>query len=122
MPTQIAVPEKFELYMSDLDNHLLVENHGDGVVIHASRDNVPERRKASFIRHLAAEGYVPDRYEWFGEPQAEPYAGVRWVVDPSWSERDPEVERRAQRRQWAVTLILVAAYVMVHCMVPPHVL
>jgi hypothetical protein len=94
MRTPNELPHLSRHYITDLDNHILVENHGGGVVIHASRDNFPERRKAALIRHLATEGHIPDRYEWFSEPQAEEFFGVRWAVDRSWSENDPQIERR----------------------------
>ena len=122
MRTQIPVPESFKLYVPDLDNHILVENHGDRVVIHASRDNVSERRKTSFIRHLATEGYIPDRYEWFCNPRADDFFGVRWVVDVSWSENDPQIERRARRRELGVILLGLAVFVMLRWWVSPHVL
>jgi hypothetical protein len=122
MRAQTATPEKFELYIPDLDNHILVENHDDRVVIHASRNNCSERRKASFIRHLAKEGYIPDRYEWFCEPRVEEFFSVRWVVDCSWSESDPQIERRARRRELGVILLGLAIFVMLRWWVSPHVL
>jgi hypothetical protein len=123
MRMEIAIPERFKLYIPDLDNHILVENHGGGgVVIHASRDNVSDRRKAAFVRHLAREGYIPDQYEWFCEPRAEELFGVRWVVDRSWSESDPRIERRAWRRELGVTLLGLAVFAMLRWWVSPHAL
>jgi hypothetical protein len=80
MRTEIAVPRRVELYVADLDNHVLIENDGGGVVISTSRNNFTDKRKAFFVRHLAAEGYIPDRYAWFSEPAADGFSGVRWVA------------------------------------------
>jgi hypothetical protein len=89
MRTQIAVTQKFELYVRDLDNHVLIENSAGGVVISATRDNFSDQRKTFFIRHLAAEGYIPDRYEWFSEPSADGFFGVKWITGASASEHEP---------------------------------
>jgi hypothetical protein len=80
MHTQISVPTKFNLYIPDLDNHILVENNAGDVVISATRDNFSENRKMFFIRHLSAEGYIPDRYKWFTEPAESGFFGVKWIV------------------------------------------
>jgi hypothetical protein len=80
MRTEIAVPEKVEFYIRDLDNHVLIENSAGGVVISATRDNFSDKRKTFFIRHLAAEGYIPDRYEWFSEPAGDGFFGVKWIA------------------------------------------
>jgi hypothetical protein len=79
--TEIALLKKFEIYLPDLDNLVLVENTPDGVVISATRDNVPDIRKGFFIRRLAAEGYIPDQYEWFSEPAEDGFLRVQWIVD-----------------------------------------
>ena len=121
MRTQNELPHQSKHYISDLDNHILVENHGGGVVIHASRDNFSEQRKASFVRHLATEGYIPDCYEWFCEPRAEEFFSARWVVDCSWSESDPQIERRARRRELGVILLGLAVFVMLRWWVSPQV-
>ena len=80
MRTEIVVPEKVELYIHDLDNHVLIENSAGGVVICATRDNFSDKRKTFFIRHLAAEGYIPDRYAWFSEPAGDGFFGVKWIA------------------------------------------
>jgi hypothetical protein len=121
MPTQITGPRNFKLYIPDLDNHILVESHGGEIVIHASRDNFSEQRKASFVRLLAMEGYIPDGYEWFCEPQAGGSFGLRWVVDCSWSESDPQIERRARRRELGVILLGLGVFVMLRWWMSPHV-
>jgi hypothetical protein len=98
MRTQIAVPERFELYLPDLDNHLLIENSEGGVVISATRDNVSDKRKTFFIRYLAAEGYIPDRYEWFPEPSEDGFFGVKWIARAALDHN--QAERHYLRKWW----------------------
>jgi hypothetical protein len=80
MHTETVVPTRSELYVPDLDNDVVIENSVAGVVIRTTHDNFSERRKRAFIRHLAAEGYISDRYEWFSEPSEEGFFGVKWVA------------------------------------------
>ncbi len=80
MHTEIALPTRSQLYIPDLDNHILIENNADEVVISATRDNFSENRKIFFIRHLSAEGYIPDRYKWFSELAESGFFGVKWMV------------------------------------------
>ena len=96
MRVQQETPTEFEFYIRDLDNLVLVENSPEGVVIRAARNNFSERRKSFFIRQLAAEGYIPDIYQWFSDP-ADNAHGLTWVVDYSWL-RIPEVVVRRARR------------------------
>ena len=98
MRTQIAVPERFELYIPDLDNHLLIENNEGGVVIRAARDNLSDKRKTYFIRHLAAEGFIPDRYEWFPDPAEDGFLGVKWVAHAA--SDDNQAGRHSLRKWW----------------------
>jgi hypothetical protein len=98
MPTQIAVPERFELYIPDLDNHVLIENSEDGVVISATRDNFSHKRKTFFIRHLATEGYIPDRYEWFPEPAEDGFFGVQWIARAA--SDNNQAGRHSLRKWW----------------------
>ena len=54
-----------------------VEVTGAGVRIHADRDNFSARRKEFFVRHLATEGFIPDRYRWFSDE----CGGVEWLIE-----------------------------------------
>ena len=84
MRTEIALPKKFEIYLLDLDNHVLIENGPSGVVISTTRDNISDSRKSLLIHQLAAEGFIPDRYEWFSEPAEDGLLGVKWTaISPS---------------------------------------
>jgi len=80
MRAQQTQRTRFEFYFADLDNPILVECLADGgVLIRAVRDNVSDQRKASFIRHLAAEGFIPDAHQWMRGA-----LGVKWTIDHSW--------------------------------------
>lgn len=84
MQTRIAIPARFELSHLCPDNLILVENYFNEVIIRSARDNFSATRKLFFIRYLAAEGYIPARYQRlveFGEAAAE---RLTWVVDRSW--------------------------------------
>jgi hypothetical protein len=120
MQVKQEAPKQFELYIPDLDNLVLVENNDDGVVIRAARDNFSERRKSFFIHRLAAEGYIPDVYQWFSNPTADGLHGVKWVIDYSWL-RLPEACLRRSRRfmirllaasclLWLIAMRLVLVY------------
>ena len=85
MQAQKENPRKFEFYLRELDNHLLVESSAGGVLIRASRDNCSERRKAFFLREISAEGYIPDGYQADAALQTAP--SVEWVIDESWKRR-----------------------------------
>jgi len=89
--------EKYQFYFSQLDVHVLVENHPGNVVVRALSRNFSERRKAFFIRHLAAEGYIPIQYQWFADCDRNGFSGLRWIVDYSWLAIPPELTRRTAR-------------------------
>jgi len=85
MKTHTIDPESFEFYFPDRDTLISVENRTDGVVIHATRDTFSEERKVCFIRELAAEGFIPDDYQWINERSSfSAHSAVRWLVDYSW--------------------------------------
>ena len=88
MRTQNELPHQSRPYIAELDNHILVENNAGGVVISATRDNFSDKRKAFFVRHLAAEGYILERYEWFSEPVEDGFLGVKWIASASSDENE----------------------------------
>jgi hypothetical protein len=83
MKTKIHPDHSFEFYFPDLDTQLLVEEIEDKVVIHASRNTFSDQRKARFLRHLAAEGFIPDEHQWFSGFKSQG-SQVCWLVDTSW--------------------------------------
>ncbi len=97
MRAENSLPSKFEFYFPALDNSVLVENGPDGIIIRASRDNFTPRHKMFFIRELAAEGCIPDEYQWFSDAEDCGYFGVKWVIDRSWLVFDPKVAQDSFR-------------------------
>jgi|SRR6516165_10449651 hypothetical protein len=112
MRAEATFPKRVELSFSRPENQFLIENHADGVRIQAARDNLSAQQKLFFVRYLAAEGYIPERYQWFADPQSGAYSGLEWNVDNSWLARTDEAQRRALRQivrvLWCATLLWLA--------------
>jgi len=73
--------QTFEFVHRHPDCILKVENHETGVRICATRDGFSARDKEFFVRHLAAEGFIPDRYRWFSGDCDAPSSALDWCVD-----------------------------------------
>ena len=52
--------------------------------IRAALDNYSERRKALFIHELAAEGFIPDEYQFMTNTDSDSFFRIQWVIDTSW--------------------------------------
>jgi hypothetical protein len=76
-------------------NLIVVERETETVLIRAAQDNFSPRRKAFLIRQLAAEGYIPDRFEGFTEDA--PVGGLIWVIDRSLMFVGAEATKRTRR-------------------------
>jgi len=76
-------------------NLIVIERARDTVLIRAAQDNFSPRRKAFLIRQLAAEGYIPDRFEEFRENA--PVEGLTWVIDRSLLFVGHEATQRTRR-------------------------
>ncbi len=86
----------FEFYFRDVDTYLQVENTDpEAVVVRATRNTFSERRKISFIRQLAAEGFIPDGCQWYPLPAGMPR--IRWVIDVSWLRMSESAKSRSRR-------------------------
>lgn len=86
----------FEFYFRDVDTLVQVENpDADTVVVRATRNTFSERRKISFIRQLAAEGFIPDGCQWYPLPAGMPH--IQWVIDVSWLRLSEAAKARARR-------------------------
>jgi len=95
MREQKVLPREFEFYFPELDNMVLVQCGEDGsVTIRFTKDNISEKRKIFFVHHLAAEGFIPDPYEWFSGSTMGPMS-VRWIKDFSWVKIPEKVTRRS---------------------------
>ncbi len=97
MPTHAIPPRCYEFHFPELDTLVLVEASEADVTIRATRDTFSEQRKRCFIHELAAEGFIPDDYEWRSLAGSEMSRGVRWFVDVSWLRIDPAVTAIARR-------------------------
>jgi hypothetical protein len=97
MRAQKVLAKDFQFYISDLDNIVLVECHEDETVtVRATKNNCPQERQISFIRKLAAEGFLPDEYQWFSGA-TDGSNGVRWIKDLSWLKIEPAVKKHSHR-------------------------
>jgi hypothetical protein len=109
MRAQKVLARDFQFYFPDLDNILLVECHEDeSVTVRASKDNVTDERKICFIRKLAAEGFIPDQYQWYSG-STDGSVAVRWVKDYSWLKTHQPSKRRSNR---VMARMFVAACVL----------
>jgi hypothetical protein len=97
MRNGVVISEPIELCIVHPQNRLLIENHAGSIVIRAAQDNFSLREKTFFIRYLAAEGYIPQRYEWFADAETVPFSGLTWLVDSSWLKQS-EPQRTALRQ------------------------
>ena len=84
MNPTLTKPVCYEFCFPEKDTLVRVEVTGERVTVRATRDTFTEQRKASFVRALAAEGFIAESYRWFSRVGPESYFGVRWVVDYSW--------------------------------------
>jgi hypothetical protein len=73
--------EMVELFISHPEKRLLVQNRADQVVIRAPRNNFSPREKILTIHYLAAEGYIPERFQWLGDMETAQFSGLTWIVE-----------------------------------------
>lgn len=97
MPTDSLSPHCYDFYFPDVDTLVRVESSPEEVVIRASRNTFTEQRKRSFIHELAAEGFIPECYEWFSLAGTGLSRGASWLVDISWLCADPAAQACARR-------------------------
>ena len=103
-------PRSYEFNFPHVDTRLQVEERGGEVTIRATRDTFSTQRKISFIRELAAEGFIPDDFMWLAIADADaPGRGVVWLVDSSWLKLDENDIARARR---ILNKALVCAFVL----------
>jgi hypothetical protein len=97
MQAQSSPPCYYEFYFPDVDTHVQVESSSAAVIIRATRNTFSEERKRRFIHVLAAEGFIPDEFEWLSLAGSELSRGVHWLVDISWLKINPEMTARNRR-------------------------
>lgn len=112
MRAQRVLAREFQFYFSDLDNIVLVESHADeSVTVRATKNNVSDQRKVFFIRKLAAEGFIPENYEWFSGP-TDGSNGVTWMKDLSWVQKTTVAVQKKSNR-FMVRLLIVACVIWI---------
>ena len=90
-------PVRYEFCFPERDTLVQVEVAGEGVTVRDTRDTFSELRRISFVRELAAEGFIGDNYRWFSQVGPESYLGVNWLVDYSWLVIPPQALATARR-------------------------
>jgi len=106
MHTGAKASRPTELCIANPENRLRIETQGGGIVIHSARDDFSPREKSLFIRYLAAEGFIPERYEWLADPETAQLCGLTWLVDSSLITQKSERHLKALRQ--IVRVILCA--------------
>jgi len=91
---------------------LKVENHETGVRICATRGSFSARDKEFFVRHLAAEGFIPDRYRWFSGDCEEPSSGIDWHVEDCSLKNDSQTSVQQRRTSAFMIRLLVCASIL----------
>jgi hypothetical protein len=117
MKAETSFPRRVKFHQKNPENFILVENDRNKARIRAAFDNFTEARKIYFIKELAAEGFIPDHYQWFSDPNADGYFGIPWIIDDSWLEVDRAGTQRTEmlcRRMlflacllWVVLMVLI---------------
>ena len=91
----ITVPQRYVLRIPNLDDEVVVvENRPARVVITVRRDGLTEPAKAQLIRRLAAEGFIPDHYQWFSATAPEGVFNLTWTVASSANAPARHITRR----------------------------
>lgn len=109
-------PQPLDLYHRRLDTLVRIEHHSDGVVIRTARDNFSNAAKDAFIRYLATEGFIAERFQWCSDDSNHATPGIKWVTDHSWVRFRHQYRRQTTRvrafltwgRCLALALFLVA--------------
>ena len=109
MKTHASAPRSFEFCFPKLDTLVLVEDLAGEIVIRTSRNTFSEERKARFVRELAAEGFIPDNYQWLPRVDMELSPGIRWLVDTACFQTGPAFA--AVSRRFMIRLLSCAALV-----------
>jgi hypothetical protein len=106
---------RYEFRYPHLNTILLVDVLGDEVTVHASRDSFSRERKASFIRELASEGFIPDEHRWYSSDAFHAkHSPITWVVDMSWLRIDERAF--AQTRRSLMKFIVVGTALLAFMM------
>ena len=112
MKTLTHLDHVFEFKFPQLDTLVRVERSSDRVVVRATRDSFNEDRKIRFIHELAAEGFIPDGYQWYSGDATG--TNLQWVVERRLS-GVPESAIRTARR-FMIGLLAAGAVLFLLCL------
>jgi hypothetical protein len=101
-----STSQTFEFVHQRPDCVLKVENDETGVRICATRGVFSARDKEFFVRHLAAEGFIPDRYRWFSGDCGEPSSGLDWCVEDCYLNYSRAVVPRRRANAFMIRLLV----------------
>ena len=119
MREQKLLAKEFEFYIADLDNMLLVQIGENGrITIRCTRDNLSKRRIVSLIRELAAEGFIPDEYEWLSETAIDS-SRIQWFKDWSWVKVPETITGRSMKFVLLAFVLWMAAVRVAIVSYPP---
>ena len=113
-----TVPQCVEFYDERLDKHFRIENYAASVVIRTGGPALSSSEQEFLVRHLSAEGFIPDRYRWYLAGDIDDGAfSVQWLEDSSWIRPGQNLTRLKARfaRPFIATsgmLLLVALILM----------
>ena len=110
MKRNLPIPsgETYEFHLAEHQTAIQVQVTKEKAIIRASRDRVPTERKISFIRELAAEGFIDQSYRFFGGFEDGIFP-IEWIIDESWLKPGETARARTNRlmiRSFAVAGVL----------------
>jgi hypothetical protein len=122
MHADVLFRERIELSILRPENRLVVENHPGRVVIRTVQRGVSPSQKSSFIHYLAAEGFIPERYQWFDDSPLEFHSNLKWLVDCFRPQVRPFALRNPLRRIFSVILCASVLWLALMSLAVMHVL
>jgi hypothetical protein len=87
MSMETLLSRSFDFHFPTLDTAVRVEHQQSQIVLRATRATFSPMRKRLFIRHLAAEGFIPDLYLQFSD--FDEFPGISWSIDSNWLDLNP---------------------------------
>jgi len=112
MSMETLLSRSFDFHFPAVDTAVRVERQESQIVLRATRATFSPMRKKLFIRHLAAEGFIPDLYLQFSD--FDEFPGISWNIDSRWLEINSS--GLAQGKQAMIRLATSAAVLWVATM------
>jgi hypothetical protein len=114
--TMATTAHRFDFSFPHLETFVMVEKYGESVVIHATRDTFSAERKESFIRELAAEGFIQDDFRWFSMARWHDPRQVCWLIaeECPTSAKNVTTQRIVTGVLVAMALLCMASSILFH--------